>query len=1054
MRKLLSSTVLGGALLFTVVTGANLASASAFQDLSPNSDWAVSKIESQKTGAQPYCALARRFTNDVVLTFARNKGDETSIAIDFQKSRLNKGQYYSVNVDAGFGQTREFNIKPVSDQAVVIKIGSDYAFLEALSRSAIMKADIEGHQYAFNMKDFSSGQSKMNGCLASLVEPAAGGNFDEPIVGNSGPSKIKREPLMPIADTQELLKADPVDSGYVSKITESEASLAREVDSLKEDNTKLRKALEAERRNFENKFMEQSQDSSAMIELNEKVQLLEVENGELREKVNVLAVQASKPAPAPVVEKVIEQCEPEIAQDNAMMRELDMLRDENNSLNLQLKQEKARSLAASQNNQSENKAALADKAMLEGLNERITLLEQENRTLKSQLSTSLKQAQASKTMAVTSKEMAALQSEIDQLQFENTNLNAKLEQQKIELSRSNAQNDNAAAVAQLEARVSRLLGENERLSQAMENVSGNTGAASAPFLVSKLNTLETKLQNTQRERDALLAKMDSMNQDRENQAISISSDKWNLEQATRRYNEAEREVQRLGLELEKQRSACNSQKREIEYMLFNPEIATQEQIARLNNAEEKAAKAEALLGSQKIRYEEKMASISEASERMKRDIYALEDKLAATENEFKNGFGDYQQKLAARESDLGAKIKALATDLAAKNTEIDGLKMQMASIQSKEKQEDLQMNAKLTALEQEKIALEKQQQATNSALSAMEQEKVSLESKQGKVTDDLAALEREKLTLESKLEKSNAQLVAMQRQHEEQISAMKVSSVDMKKLQQERDFLVQKTAELEKDNVRLSQDIRNAEKELSALDVAKEMNVIEASAGGDNVAAEKVEREALPVPATMESKNANADARGSRTINPYNRSVSAQGMEAQEMKVASKAPQGSVTMAPAKTEATALTGVSGYLDRAGIAADQNNISQTENGRNFAAYSWEVKGLYGSAEQQMISGGKGFEDMVFSYLADTENRCAGDFASVPATDEVISGIRVSSYEIACVSKDISASASIVFIEENGQFTAIAHEAGIEYMDYAMDMRDKLVGSFDKTELAAR
>ncbi len=980
MRKLLSSTILGGALAFTAIAGMQQASAGAFHDLSPNSEWAVTKIESKNTGARPYCALAQRFTNDVVLTFARNQDDETSIAIDFQKPRLSQDQYYSVKVDAGFGQTREFNIKPVSDAAVVIKVGSDYAFLEALGRSSLMKADIEGYEYAFNIKDFSDGQMKMGGCLATLVEPAAGGDFDAPISGSRAAGGVKSSPLIPVADERQLLAADPVDTGYVSKISNAEADMAREIDNLKDENNKLRTSLENERRDFENKFMERSQDSSAMIELSEKVQLLEVENNELRHKVTDMAVSQAKTAAVP--SKVVrDQCEPELIQDTAMMRELKMLRDENSKLQLHLKQAQA-SVAASTSDLE--KVGSADKQMAQDLNNRISFLEQENRTLKTQLNESM-QMQASKT--VDTSKLTTLQGKIDTLEFDNTKLQAKVEQQKLEIAKFDGQNDKAAVVGGLQQRVDALMAENAKLSNTIEGMGSTSGAgaASSPFLVSKVSSLETQLGNVKRERDSLLVKMDDMNRGREDQLIDISSDNWNLEQATRRYNEAEREIQRLGLQLEQERSTCATQKHEIEYMLFDPSIATKEQIARLNKAEEKAAKAETLLDAQKTGYDGKVTALTQDVTRLQGDIGTLEGKLKVAETEFNNGFGDYKEKLAAREGELGSKI-------AAYETQIKSLSGELALKTAKLDEATAALNVKTAALDTKASEI-----ATKNALIG------DLKAQQG------------------------------------DIAQMKVSVAEMEKLQREKDFLIQKTAELEKDNVSLSQAVRSTKQQVADLQTAKSMNVIEASAGGD-LSSKKVEREALPLPTKV--RDAGPVALSPKAADPYVDTMSAQSME-QAAKATLEINTANVTM----------TGVEPYLKMAGITVE-NSVKQTENRAGFAAYSWETNGLYGSAEQRMTGSSKGFDALVTAYLSETKARCSGDFAASPSTDETISGIHVTSYEIACVSNDVSAAASIVFIEEHGQFTAIAHEAGLDYMDYAMDMRDKLISSFGETKMAAR
>lgn len=916
MHKLLSSTFLGGALVFAAMTGIdNNAAANTFRDLSPNSSWAVSKIEN--TNARPYCALARRFTNDIVLTFARNKREETSIAIDFQKPRLSNNQYYNVTINAGDNQQREFNIKPVSDRALVLKIGSDQGFMKALTSGGEMKADIEGHVYAFKISEFADGENKMNGCLASLVQPAAGGAFDEPI----RPHNVSSNALTPtpVADTRTLLSAEPQDNNFVSKVTESEAELAREVDQLQDENKRLRMALETERRAFEDSYMAQSEDSSAVIELSEKVQLLEVENNELRRKLSSAAVSQKQKDDTASVSAA--QCEANREQDSAMARELQLLRGEKETLQLQLKKAEARAVKATN---SAEKTDMAETAMMQDLNDRITFLEQENRTLKAQLNEAAAMQTAASAGGTSGK--AAMQ-------------------------------NNAASVENLQQRVDKLLAENTRLSKTIENMdTGSTGGTAADsFLVSKVKTLETNLQNVKRERNSLLEKIDAMNRSREDGLIDISSGNWDLEQATRRYNEAEREIQRLGLELEQQRSRCNAEKKEIEYMLFDPAIAGREQIARLTEAEERATKAETLLKAQEVRYDDQIAMLEDRTKALKQANAEMEqaqiESIAAKELEQKNAM------LLANLNEARDKIEQLKT--------------------------------------------ERQQIATAGA--------------------------------------------------------------DVKQIEREKEFLMQKTAQLEKDNVVLSRNIRETEERLAALQeqAAKGMSRIETASGVEVAAASReprmvigsvpraveqiggdIQREALPV---EKAKHNGPLPLSPRSVNNYSDTLASIDKVQTQDDITNKTPVKSSSLRQ-------MTGVSAYLQQAGIETD-NGVKETEEGRNFAAYSWETNGLYGSAEQQIIGSGQTFDDMVLGYLASTEDRCAGDFASVEASDETISGMRVSSYEIACIADGMSASASVVFIEEDGQFTTIAHEAGIDYMDYAMDMRDKLINSFEPVEMAS-
>ena len=67
---------------------------------------------------------------------------------------------------------------------------------------------------------------------------------------------------------------------------------------------------------------------------------------------------------------------------------------------------------------------------------------------------------------------------------------------------------------------------------------------------------------------------------------------------------------------------------------------------------------------------------------------------------------------------------------------------------------------------------------------------------------------------------------------------------------------------------------------------------------------------------------------------------------------------------------------------------------------------------------------------------------------------ITPVHVAAYEIACVGSSTSAGASVVFYSKGDTFVTVAHEATVDNMDTAMDMRDKLINTLTHTEIASR
>ena len=114
-----------------------------------------------------------------------------------------------------------------------------------------------------------------------------------------------------------------------------------------------------------------------------------------------------------------------------------------------------------------------------------------------------------------------------------------------------------------------------------------------PELIRKISELEASLAVMKKENMALNNELKSSLEAGKTEQVSIASENWNLERASQRYNEAERELKRLGMQLQQERAQCMVQKQELETQLFDPRLTSQEQLAHLAELEQKLMAAEA-----------------------------------------------------------------------------------------------------------------------------------------------------------------------------------------------------------------------------------------------------------------------------------------------------------------------------------------------------------------------------------------------------------------------------------------------------------------------------
>lgn len=110
--------------------------------------------------------------------------------------------------------------------------------------------------------------------------------------------------------------------------------------------------------------------------------------------------------------------------------------------------------------------------------------------------------------------------------------------------------------------------------------------------IQEMRAYEKKLQAANADNMALSREIEELRRMQENGSLSVASGDVSLEKSTERYNEAEREIKRLGLLLEQQRSAHRAEKIELEKMLFDPAVTDKEQRRRLNELELQLAAAE------------------------------------------------------------------------------------------------------------------------------------------------------------------------------------------------------------------------------------------------------------------------------------------------------------------------------------------------------------------------------------------------------------------------------------------------------------------------------
>lgn len=122
----------------------------------------------------------------------------------------------------------------------------------------------------------------------------------------------------------------------------------------------------------------------------------------------------------------------------------------------------------------------------------------------------------------------------------------------------------------------------------------------------RMAELEGKVESLKSENMQLETELDFAIDASRSEKADISSRNWDLEKASMMHNEAERQVKRLGLQLQKERARHEQEKAELETMLFDPAVTSQEQMAKLSTLELELSEKETTLLEQRRLYEERI----------------------------------------------------------------------------------------------------------------------------------------------------------------------------------------------------------------------------------------------------------------------------------------------------------------------------------------------------------------------------------------------------------------------------------------------------------------
>lgn len=604
-------------------------------------EWTVTSED-----AQGYCTAVQPFSNNTYVTIGERDDGAMSIAFDFQKPVFTMGQTQSAKITAGT-TSRTYSSKPKSEGAIVLAVGIDDAFRNALAKSNTMELSFNGEKHTFPLENSGKSLSILKDCILALRGAPA-----QQVA--AAPQKAEAEPTRTaaaqISETPQNVQAVQEEAPRKSSAVISTVNMSY----LQEENERLKTALAQTRREYENLAADVNA-SAKNAEMQERIARYEKEIQGLKSQINEQAQVTQTPQEVTEEIQVLQaqlaesknrqsKLEAELAEAKGQLtRAVPVPEVAANSQELQAMQQKTASL------QAEKKA----------MQERLISAEATIANLQSQLGEMAKMETESLKADDSTQKIAAMTQQLNQANSEKVTLQAQLKSaneslasMEKEFSEKKAQptaqlNANADVIARLEKELTELKNRNQTLSQNLaearqaqvntEEVTPQVDQQVLARLRNEVNALEEEnqslktkvgelnrnliensaamasvqeqaspenkalkenLKEARAQLDRLLdenatlsADLEKLRDSTDKQVVQGATGDWNLEQATRRYQEAQREIRRLGSLLKQQRGKCEAEKKDIEYMLFDPAIADQEQISQLNALESQLAEA-------------------------------------------------------------------------------------------------------------------------------------------------------------------------------------------------------------------------------------------------------------------------------------------------------------------------------------------------------------------------------------------------------------------------------------------------------------------------------
>ncbi len=679
-----------GFLTFGLLATTSMVTPARAETAQAQTAWTINRVASAASGS--YCTMAQKYSDNTIVTFAKNSTGQYSVAFDFARPQFPQVGQTTVTLRPGNGEARTFNVAPTSDKVVVIGLGEG-SFIDAVKTSGKMDVETGGKSFSYAPSKFASAAGELSDCIGGKKSPAIASAAPvapaEPIpqatqkVATIAPSNVAvsglESEVSRLKQENQVLRAQKTVSGDTSQeLNRVKAELAtaqalnqslaqqqtanqaaqqqlaelqkqnadmkaqlstanqnlaqlqtkaaqgagasEQLSVLQKQNADMKLQLEAATRNIADLQVKnvqstqvasqlgimQKQNADAKAQLDaantmiaqlqakatqgtsamDQVASLQKQSADMKtqldaanltiaqlqtkaaqgtsaaEQVSVLQKQsADMKVQLDAANATIAQLQTQVSQSNALTGQLATLQKENADLKIQLGASNAMTA------QLQTKAAQGSSAA-----EQVAMLQKQNAEMKIQLDA----ANANSAQLQTKLTQMPITPAIDQVAIkENESLKQQIAALQTTIATKPAAIDNSQQLAALQ-------GENSALKQQLAS------AKSAPSGDNEaLKNLQSQLEAANSENETLKQQLDKVTT-----TASAGGNNWDLEQATKRYQESQREIRRLAALVQQEKQARKQDREAMEAKLFDPAITNDMQQAKLNEMQRRIAELE------------------------------------------------------------------------------------------------------------------------------------------------------------------------------------------------------------------------------------------------------------------------------------------------------------------------------------------------------------------------------------------------------------------------------------------------------------------------------